>query len=1143
MLKITCSNCHASLQVPPNLAGRKINCPKCKKPTLVAAPEPEPELDPVELEEILDEPEDTDFMPVTAKSPPKSPPKSTPKSAVKPPPKNGSKPKPPAKRSSAEDESAFEMDEPAPSRKGLWIGLGVGGGVLALALIGAVTFIVLQTPRPPADPFAELKAKIEAELKAKGMPGFPDDMMKGMPLPPGVDPKTLVPPDFNPQDLVPGPNPKSKKAKVDPAEVGKRATTVLHVMAGDGSKIDGCGFFAAGEKGLLVTNIDVVGMRALDAKPPSKIDVVVGSGEPTEKTREATLLGADRESNVAVLKIVGMTDDLPEPLVVESPDKGSPFTEKKPLVIGMPAADEADRHLQSTKGLVKYQGPGYFAWSLEGKLSPDQSGGPLINATGAAVGLCVVPRSDKLVQVLATGDQIRDACRGRVIDMQIRPVAQEGDEIRVPVEAYFFDPQKNIAKVAVEYWQAEFREPQLPVERKMTADDLKSQPSATFANGKATFDFPMPRPRNEQALWVRVAMSDAAGNTWWGPSHALKVEAVLERRGTSIKFDSARYPKNTIKIDTELESSTAGNGNANKDGMHVKFTELRKPLPDGVRFDLKFDHFEHGTHDFKPMWSIDTKATKALRACSPGFTLAADGHVTDRSPITLDSGLSPIQKIQAEDYLARTCNAIEASCLTLPSAALKVNDTWQSKFPFTLSIGDEPEIADVELDCTYNGIRSVEGKDRAVVSALGTLRPRKGEGSPILFGKAQVIFQLDPTSGCVLDARLWIVADYITPTRKRARSQWNTDFVRAVSEQVAAVPKSDPGPKTKTKTPPVTTTKAPPEKTPPEKTPPPKMPPEIAKTPSVEPVGDKATVGDLTFESVKVDAKDVRSLTWAADGKSFFCLQTNGKLQQFAAEDLAVMAEGDIGKPCNGMFLSSEGLLISCPAAEEVNVVDPTTLFVRRRIPILGLDRIAAGAKVPLAVAVTKAGEMVLFDVKTTKIFDKKRIDELATGAGTFLLIAMTPDGKYVFGESKLGKLHRMHVVDNTLVHEQSTRHIASKTGRIDVSPDGVYVCLSCETGNIEVSLRTLIFQIEDLSTPDVILNTGATPRTVGFDPSRGTIYAQSLKYTLIAFSKSGSRLGQYELRGVGETRQIACSRNGDILVLTDNRLFRARRK
>jgi cytoskeletal protein RodZ len=346
------------------------------------------------------------------------------------------------------------------------------------------------------------------------------------------------------------------------------------------------------------------------------------------------------------------------------------------------------------------------------------------------------------------------------------------------------------------------------------------------------------------------------------------------------------------------------------------------------------------------------------------------------------------------------------------------------------------------------------------------------------------------------------------------------------------IPTMPPVEKSPKKTPPVEVAKIP-TKTPAEKTPPPPAS-----------VGDKVTVADLHFETVKVDAKDVlRSLTWAADGKSFYCLQSTGKLQRFSNDDLTAFADADLGERCNGMALSSEGLLVAAPGGETVFVVDPTTLAVRRKVSIPGLDRIAAGAKAPLAVALNKGGEVILFDPKAAKIVQKQTVKDLVPDTDNFLLAAMTPDGKYLFAEARTGKLHRLHVVDQTLVYEQGTAHIASKTGRIDISPDGNHVCLSSETGNSETGLRTFIYPVEDLTTPDVILNPGPTPRAVGFDSNRGTIYAQSLKYALIAFSKSGAKIQPYELPGVGETRQITCSRTGELLVLTDDRLFRARRE
>ncbi|HEX3315195.1 MAG TPA: hypothetical protein VHR72_09915, partial [Gemmataceae bacterium] len=223
MLKITCAQCNASLQVKPTLAGRTIRCPRCKQPTLVAlAPVAlEPEVEEVEIvEDADDEAGDAAFMPVAAKSPPKSAGKSPAKSTAKQPSRNDE----------AEFEPEFEMDDaPAKSRKGLWIGLGIGSGVLGLVVAGVAVWMMMPPPAP-RDPFAQLKAKVEAELKAKGIKIEPENAphspveaepKKIVAAPPKIDPKTPVDPktptstDLNPKDPVPDPTTPPKKGKID----------------------------------------------------------------------------------------------------------------------------------------------------------------------------------------------------------------------------------------------------------------------------------------------------------------------------------------------------------------------------------------------------------------------------------------------------------------------------------------------------------------------------------------------------------------------------------------------------------------------------------------------------------------------------------------------------------------------------------------------------------------------------------------------------------------------------------------------------------------------------------------------------------------------------------------------------------------
>jgi hypothetical protein len=80
----------------------------------------------------------------------------------------------------------------------------------------------------------------------------------------------------------------------------KKATVYLRVTTAEGSVKQGSGFFGE-EPNLVVTNAHVLGMLNSDSKPPSKIEIVVNSGEKDEKTCIAEILGVDRSSDLAAL--------------------------------------------------------------------------------------------------------------------------------------------------------------------------------------------------------------------------------------------------------------------------------------------------------------------------------------------------------------------------------------------------------------------------------------------------------------------------------------------------------------------------------------------------------------------------------------------------------------------------------------------------------------------------------------------------------------------------------------------------------------------------------------------------------------------------------------------------------------------------
>ena len=175
------------------------------------------------------------------------------------------------------------------AKKGMPMGLILGGvgaaAFLLLATVGGVTAFLL-TRKPAAPP---LVAKNGAE--GEKPPVEPEKKTEQV--------KTIQPVQ-NGDQLTP-----------DIVARVKKATVYLSVRMGDGQKSEGSGFFCV-EPGLVVTNAHVLGMMQAKSPPPQKIDVVLNSGLPNEITTNGNLVGVDRESDLAVLRVT--VPNAPAPL-------------------------------------------------------------------------------------------------------------------------------------------------------------------------------------------------------------------------------------------------------------------------------------------------------------------------------------------------------------------------------------------------------------------------------------------------------------------------------------------------------------------------------------------------------------------------------------------------------------------------------------------------------------------------------------------------------------------------------------------------------------------------------------------------------------------------------------------------------------
>jgi hypothetical protein len=305
-------------------------------------------------------------------------------------------------------------------------------------------------------------------------------------------------------------------------------------------------------------------------------------------------------------------------------------------------------------------------------------------------------------------------------------------------------------------------------------------------------------------------------------------------------------------------------------------------------------------------------------------------------------------------------------------------------------------------------------------------------------------------------------------------------------------------------------------------------------------------VGDLTYQPLRVNALQMpRCLCWASDGKSFYCLEQTGILRRVAVDGLKETLQAQLGIPANWLTLSHEGLLVASAAVQQVWVLDPQTLQVKRKISVPRVQVVASAPSLSVAFATSKedfADELLsVLDLRSGRIVQqyRSRLPNNRVLLG-YKFPTVTPDGKYLFTLGGLEALHRFRIKGQLLIYEQSSPRIAQNGQAIEVSPDSKLVCLPSGGGNYGANLySTFIYAVNNLAAPVVVIESGPYPRALGFAPKQKRIYAQNATHQLILFTYKGIKEKEYALPGADEVRQILPHPAGDkVLLLTRSRLY-----
>jgi hypothetical protein len=315
------------------------------------------------------------------------------------------------------------------------------------------------------------------------------------------------------------------------------------------------------------------------------------------------------------------------------------------------------------------------------------------------------------------------------------------------------------------------------------------------------------------------------------------------------------------------------------------------------------------------------------------------------------------------------------------------------------------------------------------------------------------------------------------------------------------------------------------------------------RTPSAAPA---APVGAVSFREVKVNTAQVlRRILWAPDGKSFYLLEkTTGILRKIALEGFKEVLQLQLPKPSTWMTMSAEGIVVAAYFTHEVLVVDTEKLTVIRKISAPQVFAVASAPALSVAFAVceriyTGREPLSVLDLKTGKTIRRYALGNLTTNPIGTEEPTVTPDGKYLFMRGATEQLHRFRIDGTALVYEESSARVARNGHAIEVSPDSKWVALPSGGGNHGApEYSTLVYRVTNLTGAVATIQSGAYPRSLGFDPKMGYVYAHN-SHQFLVFTNKGAKLKELPLPDGGEVRQFATHPDGGrFLLLTTNKLF-----
>jgi S1-C subfamily serine protease len=558
-------------------------------------------------------------------------------------------------------------------------------------------------------------------------------------------------------------------AQIAPAAVGrvKAATVLLHVVAADGTRADGSGFFAL-KPGIVITNAHVLGMLARQSGPPKSVVVVVNSGAAKEMKLKGTVLGVDRDNDLGVVCVEG--DNLPAPLDLET-TRALAETQKV-YVFGFPYGTQLGKNItvsESSISSLRTNGTDTVQQiQVNGGIHPGNSGGPVVNTEGKVVGVAVAGIRGTQINFAIPAPFVGDLSRGRVTESWLGEPYVKDDKATLPVKFTWLDPFAQVKEVRVEVWTGpagNAPSASLTQPKARPGDGPRQTAKLTLAKNVGAADVTVPAVDKDQVCWLQPVIVTEDGQTHWGPAVAAASPLVpVERKPAKLAPNFDKVPERTVQLKTTtVMSFTRGKvSEAALDKIEADLLEAITPDPKNPNIKISYGPTVTLSSEVNgnPV-KMHAETTKMFRALPPQFWVTTNGSLISRVSRNVNPKL-PLQL--REDFLGcyeQFCSAMEAVMVPIPDRELQPLSKYQATVALLVNggpsvsgstgKGDKTEVAktvDLKLVCTYEGKRTRNGREEALVSFVGQVKGRS-KGTEQARGDVTGKYAIDVEGGYV----------------------------------------------------------------------------------------------------------------------------------------------------------------------------------------------------------------------------------------------------------------------------------------------------------------------------------------------------------------------------------------------------------